>query len=290
MELDMILKKHNIKEKFENAKKMDKENRIFISDNFVIKLYYPKKYNYYFNELEIYQGLNDKDYLPKLYYYGEEENFKYIVISRLKGKSLFDSWKNLDSNQKKSVIIQIATILKDLNNLRQENINFKDKLDDLFLDTISKLKFSKDFLYYLKNLYCLKSECFEPNELGNLIHIDVHFYNFFIDDNKVYAYDFENTFLAPLDYQLVRWYKMWKYPEKFKYPKDSMTEEEIESYDILMPILLGQYPEISKNTNFQDRVMTYELIYLLQEACRCNLTEEEVKLYIKNNENVKLKG
>ena len=50
MDLDIILKKHNISEEFCNAKKMDKENRIFMSDNYIVKLYYPKKYKYYFNE------------------------------------------------------------------------------------------------------------------------------------------------------------------------------------------------------------------------------------------------
>ena len=75
--LTSILSKHNIKESFINAKKMDKENRIFISDNFVVKIYYPKKFQYYYNELEVYKNLSNKDYLANLHGYGEEEGYKY---------------------------------------------------------------------------------------------------------------------------------------------------------------------------------------------------------------------
>lgn len=287
MDLERILKKHNITEKFSNAKKMDKENRIFMSENYVVKLYYPKKYKYYFNEIQIYQGLLGKDYLPKLYYFGEEENFKYIVISKLNGKSLFDSWNTLNQNEKKSVVVQIANILKDINNLQITHINFKSELEQLFLNTIDNLNYSKEFITRIKELYYSKSINISNNELSNLIHIDVHFYNFFINEGRVYAYDFENTVLAPLDYQLVRWYKMWKYPHKFKYPKDSMTNEEIKSYEMIMTVLLNEYPEICNSPMFEERVKLYALVYLLQEAKRCNLSEKVTQNYI--NENIKVK-
>ena len=287
MDLKRILNKHNITEEFSNAKKMDKENRIFMSDNYIVKLYYPKKYKYYFNEIQIYKGLIGKDYLPKLYYFGEEENFKYIVISKLKGKSLFDSWSALNQKEKKSVVLQIANILKDINSLQTTHINFKDELEQLFLNTVDNLNYSEEFISVIKNLFYLKSAGISNNELSNLIHVDIHFYNFFINEGKVYAYDFENTVLAPLDYQLVRWYKMWKYPHKFKYPKDSMSNEEIASYDMIMPNLLNEYPEICSSPMFEDRVKLYMLIYLLQEAKRCDLSEEVIQKYI--NENIKVK-
>lgn len=289
MDLKRILNKHNITEEFSNAKKMDKENRIFISENYVVKLYYPNKYKYYFNEIQIYKGLSEKSYLPKLYYYGEEENFKYIVISRLKGKSLFDSWNSLNHDEKKSAVLQIGNIIKDINNLATEYTNFKEELEQLFLSVITNLNFSDEFLSIIKGLYYSKSSSFSNIELSKLIHVDVHFYNFFIYEGKVYAYDFENTVMAPLDYQLVRWYKMWKYPHKFKYPKDSMTEEEIKSYEMIMPVLLKEYPEISNSHMFEDRVKIYVLIYLLQEAKRCNLSEEVTRKYIDENIKVKIK-
>ena len=202
---------------------------------------------------------------------------------------MFDSWNSLNQDEKKSAVLQIGNIIKDINNLATEYTNFKEELEQLFLSVITNLNFSDEFLSIIKGLYYSKSSSFSNIELSKLIHVDVHFYNFFIDEGKVYAYDFENTVIAPLDYQLVRWYKMWKYPHKFKYPKDSMTEEEIKSYEMIMPVLLKEYPEISNSHMFEDRVKIYVLIYLLQEAIRCNLSEEVTRKYIDENIKVKLK-
>lgn len=288
--LTSILLKHNIKESFINAKKMDKENRIFISDNFVVKIYYPKKFQYYYNELEVYKNLSNKDYLANLHGYGEEEGYKYIIISRLKGKSLFDSWDSYDVTQRKDFIKQISTILKDINNIRNEEVNFKDHLNNIFNSTFNSLEFSKNFLEYIKETYLELLTCISDIEDANLIHIDTHFYNFFVNDGKIFAYDFENTIMAPLDYQLLRWYRMWRYPESFYYPKNSLTQEQIDSYNILMPELLNNYESLYKNKNYNERVKLYSLIYLLQEANRCNLPEEKVKKYIRENKDIRLRG
>ena len=162
--LTSILLKHNIKESFINAKKMDKENRIFISDNFVVKIYYPKKFQYYYNELEVYKNLSNKDYLANLHGYGEEEGYKYIIISRLKGKSLFDSWDSYDVTQRKDFIKQISTILKDINNIRSEEVNFKYHLNNIFNSAFNSLEFSKNFLEYIKETYLELLTCISDIE------------------------------------------------------------------------------------------------------------------------------
>jgi len=284
-----ILNKYDISEKFDNAKKMDKENRIFISENYVVKIFYPNKYSYYYNELEVYKNLNNKDYLPKLYYYGEEETYKYIIISRLKGNSLFDSWNKLSNVQKESSVRQIAKILKDINEIRTSEVDFKMFLNKKFSSVLENLSFSGETKKNIENIYNSKINYIKDMEKGNLIHIDVHFYNFFINSDKVFAYDFENMIMAPLDYQLLRWYRMWKYPETFIYPKNSLSSSEINSYQILMPILLEEYPSLMCNDKSDDRIKLYSLIYLLEEAKRCKLAENDVLNYIDKNKLVKIK-
>ena len=121
-----------------------------------------------------------------------------------------------------------------------------------------------------------------------MIHVDVHFYNFFVNKNKIYAYDFENTMMAPLDYQLLRWYRMWRYPETFIYPKNSLTNQQKHSYETIMPNMLSNYQELCSNYHFEERMKAYLLVYLLEEAKRCNLSEEKVKTYIKENSKIKI--
>lgn len=286
--LNQIIEKNHITEEFINAKKMDKENRIFMSDNYVIKIYYPKKFQYYYNELEVYHNLQSKDYLPKLYSYGEESTYKYIVISRLDGKSLFDSWDEYTVDERSEFVKQISNILKDINEIRVEPINFKSILDTKFLNVLSNLNFSGNFISLLQDMYTNNSEFIKTSELGHLIHVDVHFYNFFVNKNKIYAYDFENTMMAPLDYQLLRWYRMWRYPETFIYPKNSLTNQQKHSYETIMPNMLSNYQELCSNYHFEERMKAYLLVYLLEEAKRCNLSEEKVKTYIKENSKIKI--
>ena len=288
--LNQICRNHGINEEFINAKKMDKENRIFISDSFVIKIYFPKKFHYYFNELEVYKNLSDKDYIPKLFFYGEELEYKYIVISRLKGKLLFDSWDDSKVIRRVEYIEQISEIIKNINLIRNEEVNFKSVLDSKFEKAISDLNYSKYFMSMVKEAYNDYSKYVSTSEMGSLVHVDVHFYNFFANEDKIYAYDFENMIVAPKDYQLLRWYRMWKYPETFIYPKDSLNQEQKDTYKILMPILLLNYQELFKHPNFEERMKTYLLVYLMEEAKRCKLPEETVKAYIKENQKIMVRG
>lgn len=278
-ELELIKRKHNINEDFINAKSMDKENRIFKSDSYIIKLYYPKKYPYYYNELEVYDSLKDKDYLSKMYFNGEEENFKYIVTERLNGISLFDSWKTLSYEKRVDAVKQIAIILKDINNIRNEKKNFKEEFNQNFITVLNKLDNEplKEFFY---EKYKTLIKYLNNTEDCNLIHIDTHFYNFIYYNDKVYAYDFENTLIAPKDYQLIRWLRMWLFPEDFYYPKNILSQSEIDSYKMLMNVLLDNYTELNFINNLDYRVKLYGLYYLLQETIRCRFDEETVKQYV----------
>lgn len=161
---------------------------------------------------------------PKLYFHGEHPLYKYIVISKLEGKSLFDSWDSYSLAQRNDFIEQIAVIMKDINHIKKQ-VKFKSEFENKFNDVFSSLNLSPKTKSEINELYENRINFLQENEMGNLIHTDVHFYNFFVNEKKLYAYDFENMTLAPLDYQLLRWYRMWRYPQTFYHPKNSLTEK-----------------------------------------------------------------
>ncbi len=284
-----ILQKNGITQPYENGKKMDKENRLFITDDYVIKIYYPKKFPYYYNELEVYKGLSDNKGIPKLYYCGDESDYKYIIISRIYGKSLFDEWINYTHEEKQRIVKQMVEIIKSINNIKTKEVNFQSYLDDKYLKAISGLNFSECFLRRIDDLYNDLRQHIGLKEIANLIHVDIHFYNFLVNDDKLFAYDFENTVMAPLDYQLLRLYRMGKYPETFVYPKGSLNDKERDSFKDLLPIFLSYYPELASSQCFEGRLKLYLLVYLLEEAKRCKLTEETVANYIKENEHIRVR-
>ena len=182
-DLDFIKEETGITEDFINAKKMDKENRIFKSDSYVAKIYYPKKHMYYDNELKVYNSLLDKDYLSKLYFNGEINNFKYIVMERLNGISLFDTWRNLTLSERENSIKQIALILKDINNIVTQKKDFKQEFIINFNKNLQLLK-DEYLKKYFKEIFDELIKYLNDIEQCYLIHIDTHFYNFFYNDKK----------------------------------------------------------------------------------------------------------
>ena len=289
--IETIKSNHGIEDDFYNGKIMDSEKRLFMSDNYVIKLYFPKKYNYYYNELEVYNALSNKEYLPTLYFNGEEENYKYVVLSKENGKSLFDSWDNLSNEERIQYLKDISTILKDINKIKTTEVDFKNFMNNEFNNSIGRIDYSDSSLKTIKNIYDDNICYIGNNETSSLIHIDTHFYNFMINkDGKLIAYDFENTINAPLDFQLVRLYRMNYYPESFIYPKDSLNKEQIKSYNIVIPTIINNYPEIIDFKNVENRLKIYLLNYLLKEIIRCNIKEEKAMKIIFQNDNIKLKG
>ena len=57
-----------------------------------------------------------------------------------------------------------------------------------------------------------------------------------------------------------------------------------------MPLMLKFYPELFSCSDFEERMKLYLLVYLLEEAKRCNLSEENVNKYITENRRVRIRG
>ncbi len=285
-----IKKKDNINEIFYNGKKMDPENRLFISDNYVIKIYYPKKFEYFNNELEVYNNLKDKEYIPELHSYGENDGYKYIIMSKINGISLFDIWSKSSYTERKSYLKDIAIILKDINNIKSSKIDFKNLMSFNFKELLGKLPYTSDTINHINYIFNENIDYITNEEQASLIHIDTHFYNFMIDENKkLIAYDFEHTMMAPKDYQLVRLYRMNYYPESFVYPKNSLNQNEIKKYNSVLFNIIDNYPEIINN-NTDKRLKVYLLNYLLTEAIRCNIKENDVLNIIEENKKIRIRG
>lgn len=289
--IESIKNKYDIKDSFYNGKVMDPEQRLFLSDNFVIKLYFPKKYKYYFNELEVYRHLYDKEYIPTLYFNGEEENYKYIVLQKENGKSLFDSWDSLSKVEKIGYLKDIAIMLKDINNIKSGRVDFRNYVNKEFYHSMDCINFSASSLKKINEIYNDNICYINNDEKSSLIHIDTHFYNFMInDDKKLIAYDFEHTINAPIDYQLVRLYRMNYYPESFIYPKNSLSSEQIETYNIILPTIIKNYSELIDFKNVENRLKIYLLNYLLREIIRCDINEDTAMKIISENAKIKLRG
>ena len=129
--VDTIATKNNIRERFFPAKSGVNGDRVFLSENFVIKFFEGRKEKYYSNELLIYNRL-DSEYRSSLIDAGEINSIKYIVVTRTKGNTLYSIWGNLNSEEREKCVKQIANILKEITKIEPAKvIDFRTELTQL---------------------------------------------------------------------------------------------------------------------------------------------------------------
>ena len=195
--VDTIATKNNIRERFFPAKSGVNGDRVFLSENFVIKFFEGRKEKYYSNELLIYNRL-DSEYRSSLIDAGEINSIKYIVVTRTKGNTLYSIWGNLNSEEREKCVKQIANILKEITKIEPAKvIDFRTELTQLYQNAMASVELSSDFSRRIRAFFSENIRYVSQYEKGYLSYIDVHFDNFLYYDGKIKAIDFEALKIAP---------------------------------------------------------------------------------------------
>ena len=116
-----------------NYNKITKVNSGFTSivyfvDDMVIKLaLQEEKKKKLKKEIDIYKNVNLNN-IPQYIASGEFNNYIYLIISKISGKSLYKVWHNLTEIQRANCIEQIAKTLKIFNKQNAEFLNSEYKI------------------------------------------------------------------------------------------------------------------------------------------------------------------
>jgi len=90
----------------------------FIDDRYVIKVLEPNGNELKFtNEIGFYTSVSF-DFIPNYISSGKYKDTKYIIIEKLQGVSLYEVWHKLKNEERREIVIQIADILRSINNTR----------------------------------------------------------------------------------------------------------------------------------------------------------------------------
>ncbi len=274
--IKQIAKKNNLLETFYSAKSGFNGNRVFLSDNHVIKIFDESDYSFYKNEVLVYKNL-ERDYISKLIDTGIISNTNYILITKIDAIPLYSIWDTLSDSIKENIIYQISNILKDINKLPIEsNINFKEYLITNFYNWYNKLNISEDLSKEILSFFKLNIDKFEDNQQNYIIYYDNHFDNFLYSDGKVYVIDFEDLRVGNLDYQLDIWNRMSKYPRLFSNEEDEKKIMDI-NYHTLTKSIKKYYQEMFNFENLEDRLKIYSLIYDIRIIVKYGLNEEQLR-------------
>mgnify|MGYP005792164481 CR=1 FL=1 len=272
-----ICKKHNINESFNiTIKNNQTSNRLFVSKSFFIKMYFGKKEFYYYNEIFIYTNLK-KDFLPRLIAAGEFSGIKYIIIERIYAQPLFSIWHKLNDITRENIIMQMASILKEINMLNfDKKIDFIEQIELEYNNYIDKVIISNDLKNQIVLLHDKIIELLKVDKNRYLTYTDCHFNNFLYDGRKLYIIDFEVLTYSTLDFQLDSINRMVKNP-KIEAGEKYSSNIFLSDYKNILKWLKKYYIDMFNFPHIEERLKFYSIVYNLRIMYKYNYTEEQFK-------------
>ena len=248
-------------------------NLVFYVDNiYVVKIIAPyTKPEKLKKEISFYKNIK-LNYMPKYVSSGSIDGVDYLIIKKIKAKSLYEIWHKLDNRRRQNIIFKITNILKQIHKqspsfLESKYIisNLKDKMNKSFNLNISILE-NKGF-----DTTCLKTfqeqylnKIFEEQKL-RLVYNDAHFDNFLYDGENVFIIDFDRVLCTSIDYELMIIGLMLEDPAKFaSYENEKFVKKD--DYVNIWTDLKNFYPEMFNFTYIHERLYTYSFIYKLGQA------------------------
>ena len=244
----------------------------FIDDKFVIKMSKDKNLiKKLEKEISIYKNIT-LDCIPKYLISGEIQDYKYLIISKLNGKSLYSIWHTLTKDERENCVKQIARILKDFNNQNTDFLANDYKLLNwlqFFSNELkSKVKYLKEMGYNILYIETYISQVLpkilSQNYYG-LVYNDAHFDNFIYNNGKLSLIDFDRVIVCPIDYEMLIFKTMCDNPKKFASEEDE-SKIKAEDYDGIYELFKNEYPEMFENPFIEQRINLYQFNYLMGQA------------------------
>lgn len=196
---------------------------------------------------------------------------EYILMEYVDGDPLGFIWHTLDNTARASLVKEISTTLRDINQINPSEIfDTHEKWGDYIANRFGK-----------SNQRLLKREILTRQQFDDIAEIfekyrsvlntsptkvnywDIHFDNFIVKDGKLAAIiDLEAVSETALDYPMYVIRKMMNQPEKY------LTEEneqyaKLEDYENLEKWYRKYYSEMFEFDHFEERVAIYQMLDVL---------------------------
>lgn len=260
----------------------------FIDDKYVVKLSNNKATKEKLEkETVIYRNL-DLSFIPEYITSGAYADYRYLIITKVSGKSLYSVWHTLPRGERVKIINELAEMLKTFHQVDGTFLKKYSRISAKEYVRTELLKITKALQGLGFNTSCLENvvnerldELFSDVATG-LVYNDLHFDNIIYDGEKLYLIDFDRTLVSALDYDMMIFKTMCENPSKFANKKDEVHIDKSDYADIY-PAFRAAYPELFLNNFVDDRITIYQFIYLINQALG-NSDSECVKRELRNFE------
>ncbi len=192
----------------------------------------------------------------------------YLILSKVKGQSLYSLWHTLNDSEREACVKQIAEILI---RFHRQSPDFLQQKADLWENHIVEaLKQQKQGLDRLGiptekiARFIENNNLFRENTFG-LLHNDAHFDNFLYDNGTLTLLDFDRVVYAPIDYEMLIFKTMCDRPKKFASDETVVFDRDFVN---VYPWFQKYYRQLFQVQNVEKRIKVYQFLYLCEQALR----------------------
>ena len=251
-------------------------NTIYKAGNYIIRLCTNENNEQRFiNEIEFYTKNKDNKNIPKLYFSDASKGivpYYYEIVEKINGKTLYEVWYKLSKEERKEIVIKIVDILKDIHSIKGETFDYSKRIKNEIRYLLEASNITDELF---DKLLVLCDTYFKENDIC-LVHADLHFDNFILDENNLYLLDFERSTYAPLDYDFKIFNLCLNAPWRWASEKTDMLAAPSD-YENLMDMFIECYDELRNVKYLNERLTVYEFIDVLKEYDRTKKEETLVK-------------
>lgn len=242
-------------------------NTIYKAGNYIIRICTNENNEQRFiNEIDFYNKNKDNKNIPKLYFSDTSKSivpYYYEIVEKINGKTLYELWYKLSNEERKEIVIKIVDILKDIHSIKGESFDYSKHIKNEIRCLLEASNITNELF---DKLLVLCDTYFKENNIC-LVHADLHFDNFILDENNLYLLDFERSIYAPLDYDFRIFNLCLNAPWRWASGKTDMLAVESD-YENLMDMFIECYDELKEVKYLNERLTVYEIIDILKEYCR----------------------
>lgn len=261
-------------------------NNIFnVNDKYIIKVCgNPEKENLFDIEANFYNSNQDNENIPVLYRYDKSKKFipyVYEIIEKVNGQSVYYHWYKMNEEEREDFIKNLVIILKKIHSKEYQPYDWcsyiKEKVLSYFNQTIDMFDEKE------KNIILESLEKYDEVLSNNkfcLIHNDLHFDNILLtDNNTIKLIDFNDSIIAPFDYDLRLLYMSVSLPWKWANTEIDPLQKPA-YYQNLFKYIKKYYSELNDIKYLEERMIIYWILNDFKLLPRFRNSEDKKSILI----------
>ena len=197
----------------------------------------------------------------------------------------------MSEEKREDIIKNIVNIIRKMHKERYEGYNFASRIKEQVIKNFkeSKVIFSKDEIKVLQDSLKLYDEILSDNRFAT-IHNDLHFDNILYNNENLKIIDFNDSKIAPIDYDLRILYMCQSAP--WKWANTEMDPyQKCDDYINIFDYVKKYYSELNDIKYLDLRMVIYEILNYIEYLPRFKDMEAKKRVVELSNELInKFKG